>query len=304
MEDTMNWALGFFEQPGLTHLPKTSTTSGVDDGDFISKLPEGLRDGRILIDDDDLLTYIYVYIGSAVFFLIMFHVIKFIFDKSNWNEYTDKNDDDRTMFIVMWTSQIHHIFVPLYATSLIYGACSTGEPWGWMKSDVCMMEMNKGFVYCVMITLGFMAQEFCQMHFRIKNPTILIKQMKIHHVGAYIGYTCSLFAGYGYPSISAASLCSEYSSIFLNYKDMFRKYKDTPLGIVNQIFFLVVYTAMRVVFFPFLTYRCFLAGYLVSDQVSMFRRICMTITNWQAVLMTLLQYFWFYLIMKNLVRFL
>jgi hypothetical protein len=115
------------------------------------------------------------------------------------------------------------------------------------------------------------------------------------------GYMISLFAGYGYPGISNASLLCEYSSVFLNYKDMFKKYKDTKPGLLNQIMFLICYTAFRVILFPILIYRCLATTLMSFHLVGWFRKVCM-ISFIQGFLIMLLQFYWYRLICKGLYK--
>ena len=124
----------------------------------------------------------------------------------------------------------------------------------------------------------------------------------MHHIGAAMGYGISLLAGYGGPSISSASLTSEFSSVSLNYKDMFSKQKDTPLGILNQLLFLINYTIFRVIFFPILCWRCALVTFLTWDAIGPFRAFCMCFVVFQACVMTALQFFWYQFIIKGLIR--
>jgi hypothetical protein len=45
--------------------------------------------------------------------------------------------------------------------------------------------------------------------------------MLIHHFLAIVGFSSSLFVGYGLPGVCCASLMCEISGVFLNYKDLF-----------------------------------------------------------------------------------
>ena len=112
----------------------------------------------------------------------------------------------------------------------------------------------------------------------------------------------SLFAGYGFPSVSNASLLCEISSISLNYKDVFKDARDTPLGIANQLTFLVTFTIFRVFLFPLLVYYCLLNSHATIHYVSFIRQFCGIMTCVMSMLVTLLQFYWYRLILKGLVR--
>lgn len=164
------------------------------------------------------------------------------------------------------------------------------------------MEVNKGYILNLIVSMGFMTVEFFLIHILIEKPSKLNQQTKIHHVIATTGYAISLYAGYGYAGLSNASLLCEYSSVFLNYKDMFKKHKDTPLGQLNQLMFLIFYTIFRVIFFPMLFYRCFAVNMMTFHMVSWMRKFCMILSMIQAFLVVLLQFYWYNLILKGLKR--
>ena len=82
--------------------------------------------------------------------------------------------------------------------------------------------------------MAFMTVEFLITVISIDSLTPINKQSLMHHIMAISGYTLSLFAGYGYPGVSNASLVCEYSSIFFNFKDMFTKEtRNSTLGQIN-----------------------------------------------------------------------
>lgn len=117
------------------------------------------------------------------------------------------------------------------------------------------------------------------------------------------GYTLSLFAGYGYPGISNASLVCEYSSVFLNFKDMFtRETRNSTIGQINQLMFFLSFTLFRVVLFPFLVYRCFAVTMLGFNHVGGFRKFCMIFCVIQSSCVLLLNLYWYKLILKGLKR--
>lgn len=179
----------------------------------------------------------------------------------------------------------------------------TGEHWGWWNSDVCKYEFNKGYAYNMLLSSGFMTVEFFIIQLLIEKPTILNKQMKIHHIMTVSGYMITLFAGYAFPGIGNASLLCEISSVFLNYKDMFTKEsRNSTLGQINQLCFFIGFTIFRVILFPYLVYLCFVTAIMTFHQVSWFRAACMIYCCIQATGLLLLNYYWFGLILKGIKR--
>lgn len=148
-----------------------------------------------------------------------------------------------------------------------------------------------------------MTAEYFVIQFLIEKKTTLNKQMQLHHVMAIGGYSFALFAGYGLPGISNASLMCEFSSIFLCYKDMFtNETRNSPLGQLNQMMFFICFTVFRVCWFPVLVYRCFAVTCLAFHRVGNFRKFAMIFTVVQSALVYLLNLYWYKLILKGLKR--
>lgn len=75
-----------------------------------------------------------------------------------------------------------------------------------------------------------MTIEFLLIHFKIAKPSKLNMQTKFHHVWASLGLVMAVIAGYGFIGNANAAMMCEFSSIWLNYKDMFKSKRDTLLG--------------------------------------------------------------------------
>lgn len=90
----------------------------------------------------------------------------------------------------MWMGIIHHIVVAIYSTYLMWNSCqsdkgnsrpsvnggsftASGKHFGWWRDDTCLMEANKGYVFNVMISMGFMTVEFLIVTFQIEKLSSL-----------------------------------------------------------------------------------------------------------------------------------
>lgn len=137
-----------------------------------------------------------------------------------------------------------------------FTSAKSPERWGWVRDDVCMMEWNKGAVMVIMIANGFLCFDFIVSFFWCKNRNSLNTQMEIHHVVAVMGFSLSIVCGYGMPMCSNASMITEISGYWLNYKDMFNKEnRNAPLGQFVQIMFFITYTFCRLIPLYFLNSR-------------------------------------------------
>jgi len=96
------------------------------------------------------------------------------------------------------------------------------------------MEYNKGYGIVLVITNGYLTFGFYVLRNWIKNKTKLNEQTELHHIVAFTGFLGCLTAGYSFPGNACFTMTCEFSSVFLNYKDMFSKEsRMTPLGQVN-----------------------------------------------------------------------
>lgn len=97
----------------------------------------------------------------------------------------------------------------------------------------------------------------------------------LHHIMAISGFGLALFAGYGMPGVSNASLLCEFSNIFMCMKDMFTKQtRNSFWGIVVQVCFFISYTIFRFIMFPYLAYRTVAVAILSWQLIGWFRRFC------------------------------
>ena len=76
----------------------------------------------------------------------------------------------------------------------------------------------------------------------------------------------------------------------------------TPLYNLNQFFFFLFFTVVRIFLFPILSYRCLCVTLLTLriPEVSTFRKICMIYCFVMSFLITLLQFYWYRLILRGL----
>lgn len=147
-----------------------------------------------------------------------------------------------------------------------------------------------------------MTVEIYFFQFKIEKPTKAHLMTKYHHFMAIGGFMASIIAGYGFPGMSNASLMCEFSSISLNYIDMFKSKKNTPAGRVNQVIFLINFTVFRIMLFPLIVYYCICNAQAEIEYVSFPRQFCMIMTCTLSILVTALQFFWYGIILRGLVK--
>lgn len=166
-----------------------------------------------------------------------------------------------------------------------------------------MMEYNKGYGMILMISNGYMTFGYIIMKYFIKEPTKAVQMSIWHHILAFTGFVGALVNGYSFPGISTLSMSCEISSIFLNYRDMFKDSRNSALGSINQVCFLLSYTVFRMIPFPFCVMRCFVQMMTTTHIVeSPVRKIMHVINFIQAFLILLLNCYWYRLILIGLYK--
>lgn len=184
-----------------------------------------------------------------------------------------------------------------------FSSSKSPEKWGWLRDDVCMMEWNKGAVMVIMIANGFLCFDFIVSFFWTLNRNSLNTQMEIHHVVAVMGFTISISCGYGMPMCSAASMITEVSGFWLNYKDMFNKdNRNSALGQFVQIMFFITYTFFRLVPLYFLNMRVVYIALVTTHRLHWFRQFSNVLCCMNAVVIIVLNTYWYGLILKGLKR--
>lgn len=181
MPNIIDWMYGMMAEPGLTMVEwdtgwATRAAKMADPKSAINRLPEIFRDGSIWIERSDVMDYLYVYLGTCVFFFLIFYFWKGVMHLIKFREYEESSEDEKTFFIIILSSQAHHVITPCFALYLIYNSCqnpwggifaseeggsftATGEHWGWWKNFQCYNEINKGYVYNTLFSIGFMTIE-------------------------------------------------------------------------------------------------------------------------------------------------
>ena len=127
--------------------------------------------------------------------------------------------------------------------------------------------------------------------------------MEIHHIVAIMGFTLSIGSGYGMPMCSCASMICEISGYWLNYKDMFNKdNRNSPIGQFVQIMFFITYTFFRLAPLYFLNMRVVYIAMVTTHRLHKFRQFCNIVCCINAVLIILINTYWYGLILKGLKR--
>lgn len=85
------------------------------------------------------------------------------------------------------------------------------------------MQVKKEAVYGFMFTQGYLIYDYIVQVYLCADANPLLNQIKFHHYVVFTAMTCGLFVGYGYIAVGFIGLSIELSSIFLNYRSLYRR---------------------------------------------------------------------------------
>lgn len=233
-----------------------------------------------------------------------------------------KSSDQRVWFLNAWVTIIHHWLILPQIFYTLYYSCSnaSGMPWpteeggtftklnsekrwGFLKDQVCFLEVNKGFVFIELFSIAYMINDFVKLYFHLESQNKYIRESIFHHSAIFIAFFCSFIGGYAYPGICNMFLIAEVSSIFLNYNDMFsKKNRGSTLAFVNKMCFFVAYTITRVISWPYFQYLIIWNFFYIWSEIGFFRKISIVVGWIQSMAVLVLNFYWYYLILKKLVR--
>ncbi len=154
--------------------------------------------------------------------------------------FSNRNKAAQIRFLTLWTNNVFYVILVAISLYSMASACTLHSKFpisghdslfAWFYSDQCFLQFDSNYVNCIMIVNGFLTSDFIVTKYWFLDPNKLTGQTLLHHILAIVGFSVSIFAGFGLSSVSACSLICEISSLFLNYKDMFSKAdRNSPLS--------------------------------------------------------------------------
>lgn len=138
---------------------------------------------------------------------------------------------------------------------------------------------------------------------QILDPNKLNEMSLIHHYLTSTLFICCLLTGYYNPGSATCCLLCEFSNIFLNFRDFFDKNaRNEGYGLANELLFLVTFTYFRVILFPYLILRNFNTVFAIWNLFSLFEKLLHIFINLSGFSILLLNYYWYSLMLKTVVK--
>jgi hypothetical protein len=109
--------------------------------------------------------------------------------------------------------------------------------------------------------------------------------------------------GFVFSGVAACSLLVEISTIFINYRCLYRKDQmGQMVPQIIQVLFFILYTIFRMCLFPWATARLVYGAYYIWDLIPLWRKVCAVISVCQYLMMWALNTYWYKLILVGLFK--
>lgn len=178
-----------------------------------------------------------------------------------------------------------------------------GQYFGWFHSNITFFDVQPVYGYLMCVSLSYLLFDEIAMRTMWANPWAdkLTVQMSYHHyiVGFY--FITAFGAGYAFSTIVNIALLCEISTFFANLVEIVET-KEGCIFRLLQFSFLITYTAMRIVFFPYAISLGIVAAIGVWPRIGTIRKVTFVVHAILGVLIQCLMFYWFYFIIRKLLR--
>ena len=158
-------------------------------------------------------------------------------------------------------------------------------------------------VYCVVMMCAYYLFNWVIAVFWIRGSTANEALMQIHHVLAFVGLVCALFAGCGFVVIAQILALMEFSSIFMNFRTLMMQHElSSKLNIANTLIFFLLFTVFRVALLPVVGSKIPSALRHHNYEIGAIQGLCMFIATVIFGFLFLVNYYWYFLIIKTMAK--
>lgn len=263
------------------------------------------------MESGDMLLYLNIFLLSFSGWCLLYLVLYLIFKRNNYffaNDGPEQSHDDKFWRVQGWVLIAHHTLAVVLSIYSIRNSCLTEDGdesvhWQWVRSDECFAKVSQMQVCIVIMSIGFLIFDFILMKLSLENQqSKIVRQTFWHHLVAISGILAALVAGFSFPGIACFGLIAETSSLFLSICTQIRHRGTTWLYLLCSLAFFISYTVIRVIGFPVCLYFMGWSIHSFHAHVSYLRLGCMLFSTVQAIMMTLLNFYWYYFVIQKLIR--
>lgn len=271
---------------------------------IIDELPADKKAGNLVMETSDIWLYLSVTWLSVCFFFFAHFGSQVLLKKFNVRAYTEKDIYKRDEYVNCITSSLEKLVLTVFAVfNTITIQSPEGEYFGWFKSNVTLFEVQRNYGLIMAFSVGYLLFDEMAIAFlwNDNKRNKMTFQMRLHHYIVGLYFFCSASTGYMLASTNSVGLVCEFSTLLLNTIEMMTM-KEGCVFMSLQVGFLVVYTVMRIFFFPYvwLLNVSFIIG--MWPHLSVFRRITAITGTIMGVALIVLMYYWYYFVVRKLLR--
>lgn len=200
---------------------------------------------------------------------------------------------------------MHHLIIFGYIIYIAFWhSCDSKHSYIYvLADDVCLMQVKKEAVYGFMFTMGYLIYDYIIQVYYCAESNPLLSQIQFHHYIVFTGMICGLVVGYGFVAVGFLGLSIELSSIFLNYRSLFKREEmSKPIPTAIQLIFVVLYIFLRMVMLPYYYFLFVKILYYSWDLINIFQVFAGLLLIVISILMYGLHLIWFKQIMVGLAK--
>lgn len=262
------------------------------------------KSGTALLRNVDIAYYSLFYLTGWAFFFTAYRISKYLHYKCKPHWFARLDQMTQKKWIAASISNLHAaIIVTTVCYIFTHSVCENSYAFIWFFDDTCFLTMDQRFVYCSLVSAAYLSHDLWHQKYVIGEKDKTANQTRAHHVVAIVAVFSAIMSGFSMPGIGCFILLVEISTVFLDLKLLLLK-SEYDLCITKVIFisFLTSYFVFRIVLMPVALYLGVRMITLTFYQVGTLRKICMLFSFLQALLLTLLIYYWFGLILKIVLK--
>ena len=158
----------------------------------MNRLSDRFKGGSYLLDNGDAKRYITFYLAAVVFFTVNQIFWWKFFEYYKIKQFVQRSYQDKVFYTMQMAGTFHHVIVASFSAFMLYNSCqnelglpypsekggsytTTGKHYGWFHSELCMMELNKGYAYNILISIAYMTVDYITLYNWIEKKTVLNK---------------------------------------------------------------------------------------------------------------------------------
>ena len=227
--------------------------------------------------------------------------------------YKKKNKVDKEELAALITAFVHHIIISVYCLYMFAVVCTDSDfqsindsEWRYFRyydSETCRRMPNQMYGNAIMISTSYLLWDIIKMLVYNEEWPKPIRENFYHHLIATTGINGTLICAHGAPGIAANLLLTEISSIFLSIRNLTpREYHSETWFLPILLGFFVTFTIVRIAMAPFSLRNTYTETMFFWEERNGIETFFMLLCFGMNIFLTVLNCYWYILILKMLKR--